>query len=92
MPTYVRVRSIEALRALIEQTGVPHVDVAYRAGISRVRLSQILSGRSPSLDLEHAAKLEDALDVQRGTLFHLGDPAAPGLIGPYLDADEAETV
>lgn len=90
MPTYVRVRSIDTLRERIEQTGETHVDVATRAGISGVRLSQILSGRSPSLPLEHAAKLEDTLHVTRGTLFVLNDPVAIDLIGPYLD--EAGTV
>lgn len=84
MSTYVRASDVDALRTLIEKTG-RHVDVAYRAGITPVRLSQILSERSPVLRLEQAAKLEDLLGVARGTLFVLADPAASAdMIGPYL--------
>lgn len=89
MPTYVRVSDVETLRERIEQTG-RYVDVAYRAGIHPVRLSQILGERSPVLRLEQAAKLEDLLGVEHGTLFVVDDPVATELIGPYLAHDRDE--
>lgn len=97
MPTFVRVRNVEALRERIEKTG-RHVDVAYRAGINPVRLSQILGEKSPVLRLDQAAKLEEILQVDRGSLFVLDDPdASADVIGPYLvdahpDDREAGTV
>ncbi|OXM53735.1 hypothetical protein CFP71_21220 [Amycolatopsis thailandensis] len=64
--------------------------MAFRAGISPVRLSQVLNGASPVIPLQQAAKLEDVLGVPHGTFFVVDDPAAsPELIGPYLARGDA---
>ncbi|MBB5154999.1 helix-turn-helix domain-containing protein [Saccharopolyspora phatthalungensis] len=89
MATYVRACDASALRKLVEATG-RHADVAFRAGISPVRLSQILGGASPVIPLQQAAKLEDVLGVPHGTLFVLDDPGASELIGPYLPRPDVE--
>ncbi|SFO83401.1 hypothetical protein SAMN05421810_101112 [Amycolatopsis arida] len=90
MPTYVRACNTRALRELVEATG-RHADVAFRAGISPVRLSQVLNGAAPVIPLQQAAKLEDVLGVPHGTFFVLDDPAAsPELIGPYLASAESD--
>jgi transcriptional regulator with XRE-family HTH domain len=87
--TYVRAVNADALRELVQAVG-KHADVAFRAGISPVRLSQVLSGASPVIPLQQAAKLEDVLGVEHGTFFRLDDPtASPELIGPYLAREDA---
>ncbi len=95
MATYVRACDASALRQLVEATG-RHADVAFMAGLSQARLSQVLSGASPVIPLRQAAKLEDVLGVPRGTFFVLDDPEASAeLIGPYFahpEDDSAEEI
>lgn len=84
MATYVRASDVDTLRERVEALG-RHADVAFRAGLSPVRLSQVLAGASPAIPLAQAAKLEDVLGVPRGSLFVVDDPAANAeTIGPYL--------
>jgi transcriptional regulator with XRE-family HTH domain len=57
--------------------------IAAAAGISGVRLSQILSGKG-GVAVVAAAALEDTLGVDRGSLFVMPDA---GLAAPYARPD-----
>lgn len=87
MVMHVRVRDGRALRERVEVSGT-HADVAFAAGLSPARLSQVLSGTAPVIKIQQAAKLEDILGVPHGTYFVLDDPTADAeFVGPYLAVD-----
>lgn len=82
MPVHVRVRDSEALRERMKTVG-KHADVAMRAGLAPARLSQLLSGAAPVINVVQAAKLEDVLGVPRGTFFAFSDGDV-ALVADYL--------
>jgi transcriptional regulator with XRE-family HTH domain len=100
VPVHVRVRDSQALRERLE-TVSSHAQVAMRAGMSPARLSQILTGRAPRIRVAQAARLEEVLDVPRGTFFtYAEDDAelavdylladAPGLTEPGTDEPDCD--
>lgn len=83
---YVRARNLERLRQIVSTTGTQS-SIAAAAGISGVRLSQILSGKG-GVAVAAAAALEDTLGVARGELFVMPDPT---LAAPYARPDAPGT-
>jgi transcriptional regulator with XRE-family HTH domain len=79
MTVSVRVRNLPDLVARLSAYGM-QAAVARRANISRSRLNQLVRGTRATLSVELAARVEDVLDVPRGTLFTFGD--CP-LVAPY---------
>lgn len=69
---YVRARDLPRLRLAVATAG-SQASVAARAGISTVRLSQILHGTTKSVAVAVAVALENAVNVHKGTLFALPD-------------------
>lgn len=69
---YVRTRDLPRLRLAVTAAG-SQASVAARAGISTVRLSQIMHGATKTVAVATASALEDAVNVHRGTLFTLPD-------------------
>ena len=70
--TYVRTRDLPRLRLAVATAGTQRA-VAARAGISPPRLSQILHDETGTVAVAVAVAIEDAVNVQRGTLFALPD-------------------
>lgn len=60
-----------------------YAEVAKIAGCSRSFLCQLSTGRQTGVAPRLAADIEDALDVDRGSLFTL-TPADAELLAPYL--------
>lgn len=85
MTTYVRVCNTDALRRAIETVGT-QTDVARAVGLSVQRLNALLTGVRPVIRVDHAAALEDALHVERGTLFTVDEPH---LVGPYASGSNS---
>lgn len=65
---YVRVRDSDRLNSTVAEAG-KQAALAMRSGIAAARVSQLLRGKIQSIPIEDAAALEDALKVERGTLF-----------------------
>lgn len=80
MTVYVCVRSLPGLRTSVENANGNQADIARRAGLSKSRLNQLLSGARITVGVGTAAALEDAIGVTRGTLFGTADP---DLVAPY---------
>jgi transcriptional regulator with XRE-family HTH domain len=87
VPVHVRVRSGQALREWIESKGRSHADVAMEAGLAPARLSQLLSETAPGIAVAQAARLEDVLEVPRGTFFAFSESDAE-LAAAYLTGDD----
>lgn len=64
----VQVIDGEALRKAILDVG-SQTDVAYMAGLTPQRLSQLVTGDAPVIREDRAARLEEVLGVEYGTLF-----------------------
>lgn len=79
---YVRVRNLVRLRQLVASTGTQN-SIAAAAGLSAVRLSQIMHAKG-AVAVTHAAALEDVLGVERGELFVAPDAH---LVAPYARPD-----
>lgn len=77
---YVHVRHLAAFQRLVQHYPASRADLARRAGLSRQRLHQLVSGASTTTTVNQAAALEDALDVPRGTAFTFPDVR---LAAPY---------
>jgi hypothetical protein len=85
---HVRIKDPQEFRAHI-QAGGRQIDIAARSGLSHQRISQLVTGTAPRIDIKTAAQLEDGLNIQRGTLFELdGDPE---LIKAYLNGGDPTT-
>lgn len=82
MSAYVRVRKHEELRQHIDATGHTQTDVAAAAQLSVQRLNQLYVGHHAVLEVRKAGRLEDVLQVPRGTLFTAVDGP---LLVPYID-------
>lgn len=63
----------EELRKAISNVG-SQTDVAYMAGLTPQRLSQLVTGDAPVIREDRAAQLEDVLGVPYGTLFRAHRP------------------
>lgn len=80
---YVHVRDLNAFRDYVAAGG-PRATTARRAGMSPQRLHHLVRGDRTTVNLGAAAALEDALGVDRGTLFSFPDSA---LAAPYATPD-----
>jgi transcriptional regulator with XRE-family HTH domain len=83
MTVYVHVRDLPALREHVAAAG-PRAETARRAGMTPQRLHQLVHGDRTTVAVTTAAALEDALSVDRGTLFRFPDTA---LAAPYASPD-----
>lgn len=81
MALYVRVRDPAVLRRHVEEFGTQS-DVAARSDLSVQRLSQLVTGVAPVIRAAFAAKIEEVLGVEPGTLFVVDQGH---LLRPYLD-------
>ena len=88
MPILVQLKDPDAtaLRSAVVATGLTQAEICRRARWSTARLSQFLKGKSRMIELGPAARLEDALDVDAGTLFRIDDEYDERLIVAYLPA------
>lgn len=78
--TSVSVRSLPALLRAMQASGLSQREIARRAGTSATWFNQLVRGKRYAIGLDIAARIEDALDVPRGTHFQFPDPA---LAAPY---------
>lgn len=86
LTTHVRIRNGARLRALVYSAVGSQRKVAEAAGMSFQRLNALISGVRPVIAVDQAARLEDTLNVPRGSLFVLDTPE---LIAPYtVSTDE----
>ncbi|MEV6226881.1 helix-turn-helix transcriptional regulator [Saccharopolyspora shandongensis] len=81
----VTLRDPDALRAALDQEDTTQADLARRAYVSPQRLCQLLNGHAPRVAIEAAVAIETALNVPRGSLFHIEKRDAD-LIAQYMTA------
>lgn len=67
--TYMRLKSGNTLRALMEQQGKSFADVGRYAGRDRSFIWQLVDGRRSTCKPEVASRIADLLDVPVGVLF-----------------------
>lgn len=79
---YLRVRDHEALHKAQSSRYATLAELSLRTGVSVPMLSHLGTGRRPRVAARHAAVIEDALDVPRGTYFYL-HPDDVQLLDPY---------
>lgn len=79
MTVSVRVRSLAALVERSMAQGSQR-DLARRVGVSPTAINLLLQGKRSTVSLDLAARIEDSLDVPRGSLFRFDDLE---LVGPY---------
>lgn len=81
--TFVILRDLPLLRALVASAGQSQASTADLAGMTPSHLNMIVTGRRRVTTLARAAAIEDTLGVAHGTLFALPDDAAP-LVRAYI--------
>lgn len=67
--TWMRLKSADTLRALMDQDGFSHGRLARYAGCSKGFISHLLAGRRSSCTPELGARIAEALDVPVRVLF-----------------------
>lgn len=79
MTASVRVRSLQALLELAQSKGTQR-DLARRVGVSPTSINLLMQGKRSTVAISTAARIEDALGVERGSYFVFEDLA---LVRPY---------
>ncbi|MFD6069377.1 MULTISPECIES: helix-turn-helix domain-containing protein [Amycolatopsis] len=85
MTVSVCVRSLPALVELVNTQGTQR-ELARKIGMSATAINLLLQGRRDTVRVDTAARVEDALGVDRGTLFVFTDV---DLVSPYTRRDAA---
>jgi transcriptional regulator with XRE-family HTH domain len=80
------VRDHQEFQRLVTATGRAQARLATEAGMTPQSLSQLLAGRRSRVTVETAVRIEQSLNIKRGTLFLLdGGP----VLADYVDIHAA---
>ncbi|WP_394940728.1 helix-turn-helix domain-containing protein [Psychromicrobium sp. YIM B11713] len=82
----MRLKSVETLRALMNQEAVSIGSLAASSGCSKGFISHLLAGRRRSCTAALAARISSALGVPVTVLFEISKPVpadAVRILGPY---------
>ncbi|WP_158884098.1 helix-turn-helix transcriptional regulator [Amycolatopsis anabasis] len=85
MTVSVRVRDLNALVEATMAKGSQR-QLARRSGLTPTSINLLMQGKRSTVTPDTAARIEDALEVERGSLFELD---CPELVGPYVKAVDA---